>query len=55
MGHIQLLYQLPDVLNRLKSENSNQRFESGSIQIAIYISLEIKPGEDKTEQEDSTI
>ena len=51
-GAYPITLSTPEVLNRLKSENSNQRFESGSITNPIYISLEIKPGEDKTEQQD---
>ena len=51
-GAYPITLSTPEVLNRLKSENSNQRFESGSMTNPIYISLEIKPGEDKTEQED---
>ena len=51
-GAYPIILSTPEVLNRLESENSNQRFESGSIISPIYISLEIKPTENKTELED---
>lgn len=51
-GAYPIILSTPEVLNRLEPENSNQRFESGSIISPIYISLEIKPTENKTELED---